>query len=458
MTGKILIADAVATNRITLKVKLGAACYQMLQAASSDEMMALIRKEKPQIVVADAGLLPGGAAAVCGLLRMVQPRPALIVLASGEERLAALRASADEVLAKPIDEQMLLARIRNLLRNVPEPTPLSLGMAEAAEPFAPAAGSILMVPPDRATGMLWKHGLFGRFSGALRMAGPEQALSEVAAGQVPDLYLIAADISGRADGLRLLSELRARPNSREAAFVIAVDLHERDMAAVALDLGAGDVLPLDFPGSALADEAVLRLNGQIARKRQADRRRREAECTRLWAMTDPLTGLRNRRFALPALERMRAEAVVSGRMMGLLALDLDHFKKINDTFGHVAGDAVLQEVGRRIERVAGSDILVARMGGEEFLIAASPTDALAPPVLAEAIRSAIEALPVPLPDTGGEGFVHVTASIGLAVAEGGELQGEGALRRLMLQADRALFSAKAAGRNRVATHQPDLAA
>lgn len=461
MTGKILIADAVATNRITLKVKLGAACYQVLQAASADEMMALIRREKPRIVVADASFLPGGAEVICDRIRLASPRPALILLASGAGRLEALRSSADEVLVKPVDEQMLLARIRNLLRNASDTPVMTPELAEAATPFSGAPGNIVMIAPDPGTGMQWKHGLAGRFGGALRLADAEQALSEAGAGRVPDLYLIAADIAARADGLRVLSELRSRPSSREAAFVVAVDLAERDIAAVAVDLGAGDVLPLDFAESGLADEAVLRLGRQIARKRVADLRRREAESARLWAMTDPLTGLRNRRYALPAIARMMSDSVASRQMLAVLAIDLDRFKQINDTFGHAAGDSVLQEIGRRIQQIAGTTALAARMGGEEFLVALPCSDGATADQLAEDMRRAIEITPVSLPDTGGAGFVHVTASIGVAVqgvVQGAAQADETALREVLIRADRALFAAKAGGRNRVSAAGSGLAA
>jgi two-component system, cell cycle response regulator len=126
---------------------------------------------------------------------------------------------------------------------------------------------------------------------------------------------------------------------------------------------------------------------------------------------------------------------------GLLMLDIDYFKRVNDTHGHVAGDAVLRDVAGRIQRnVRGFD-LVARYGGEEFVVVMPDTGLPVATMVAERLRNMVADKPVALGDGGGD--VSVTVSIGIAVArEGGDTAAQ-----LLQRADKALYGAKASGRN-----------
>ena len=159
------------------------------------------------------------------------------------------------------------------------------------------------------------------------------------------------------------------------------------------------------------------------------------------AMTDSLTGLYNRRFFWDALDREIATAKRKEAPFCVILLDLDHFKDVNDTWGHDAGDIVLKEVAKVLEEsVRGSDIAV-RHGGEEFAIVLPDTSIEVAAERAEALRRHLEAHEV----RWGEENVRVTASFG--VAQYGPCTAEpGAL---MKAADAAMYAAKAAGRNRV---------
>ncbi len=460
MAETILISDGVATNRITMKVRLAAACYVTIQASNAAETLMLARGQQPKVILLDADLPGGAGPETCRALKAdpTTRHIPVICLCQQDMKIAALRAGADEVLAKPLDEPMLLARIRGFLRDrvvhPALPAEPELAMYEAAAPFATMHtkdADIALIAPGPGTGVAWKHALAPRLGCLPRIIEPDQALAQVMVGRIPDLYLIAAELSTGNDGLRLLSELRARPGSRDAGFVVAVAEHERDIATIALDLGAGDVLPVSLCGAQVAEEAALRIANQIRRKHQADHRRTETERNRLWAMTDPLTGLANRRYATRRLEQIATRAELNGQGFVLMALDLDRFKQINDTFGHAAGDSVLAEVGLRLRGISAENDLVARMGGEEFLIAMSDTSPEDACGQAERIRAAIEELPVMLPGTAGAGFVHVTASIGLAFGNAKRRAGQQTeIDGLIAQADHALMRAKSGGRNRVA--------
>lgn len=158
------------------------------------------------------------------------------------------------------------------------------------------------------------------------------------------------------------------------------------------------------------------------------------------ALTDPLTGMNNRRFFDAALRHFLAEFARIERPIGLMILDLDHFKAINDTYGHDVGDEVLKAVAACLFEFTRYHDVVARLGGEEFAIVAPNVEAEELANLAERIRVAIARLPL---DIGGI-RVRVTASIGLAVSQTDD-DSAGFYKR----ADVNLYAAKQAGRNRI---------
>jgi diguanylate cyclase (GGDEF)-like protein len=171
------------------------------------------------------------------------------------------------------------------------------------------------------------------------------------------------------------------------------------------------------------------------------------------ATQDQLTGLANRRRFDEVLEREVRRAAREGSPLSLLLIDLDHFKGYNDAYGHVAGDACLQAVcGALAQAVQRPGDMAARYGGEELAVVLPNTDEAGALQVAERLRARIEALAL---EHRASRFGHVTASIGVATAQGdgsGALPGaatHGAAMALVEAADRALYRAKAAGRNGV---------
>jgi diguanylate cyclase (GGDEF)-like protein len=156
---------------------------------------------------------------------------------------------------------------------------------------------------------------------------------------------------------------------------------------------------------------------------------------------DPLTGLANRRVFERELQREWQRLQRGGPGFAVLALDLDHFKRINDNFGHLVGDAVLAQVAQRMQRSARATDTVARTGGEEFIILMPMSNLESARLVAERVREAVRATPVDTP----AGPVAVTLSIGAVHSEPGEADALHLLRR----ADQALYVAKQGGRDRV---------
>lgn len=452
MTGRILIADGVPTNRIVLRVKLTAAYYEVLQAGSGADALQQVARDKPDLVIVSADLSDMDGAEFCRRMRALNgaaETPMIVITPENDrtERLALLGAGADEVLARPMDELVLLARLRSLLRTrnaedelrMRDVTQKALGMAEAATVFAvPARVTVIPVQPEtpvRGAITTLRANLHDR----IETATPDMALRLAYADT--DVFVIVDTGTRAGSGLSLLTQLRTAAQFRKAAIVYVSRPDCRREAASALDLGAGDLLSQGFD----ADELVLRLPRQIARKRAEDRLRDTMRDSLRAAVTDPLTGLYNRRYALPYLSRLAERATAHGRPYALLLADIDHFKRINDSYGHAAGDAVLVEVAKRISQNLRAADLVARIGGEEFLIAIPDAHSDVAGRTAERLRRVIAQAPFALPGAAA-GHVEVTLSIGVAVA----FPGAADLPETLLdKADRALYAAKGRGRNQV---------
>ncbi|MBA50262.1 MAG: diguanylate cyclase response regulator [Paracoccus sp.] len=461
MTARIIVADGTATTRIMMKVRLGSACHGVLTAASSAQLLQHLREGKPDLVLLASGFPDCALVDLCGLIHVEYPEVTILAIADAQVRIEALRAGAAAVLDPAADEQILLARIRGLLRDAEDVAEQVGAMREAAAPFRHAREDrVTLVADNPGRALRWRHGLQSRLHCQFRINNPEEALSLAVTGEGADLYLIAADIEGRGDGLRLLSELRSRHGSRHAAFIVATLPERSELSAIALDLGAGEVLPMDLGSGSNPEMAALAVEGQLHRKRDADRRRAETQRNMVWAMTDPLTGLHNRRFALPRLAAMAGDAIRQRRPFAVLALDLDRFKSINDRFGHPAGDAVLRDVAARIAASVPEAGMTARLGGEEFMIVLPETDEAGACDMAETIRRRIEADGIVLPQLSGGGRVRVTVSVGAAVAHPPtvDMRAETLAELSMERADRALIVAKSLGRNRVMLAQSERAA
>jgi diguanylate cyclase (GGDEF)-like protein len=219
----------------------------------------------------------------------------------------------------------------------------------------------------------------------------------------------------------------------------------RDERAAALPRvgGAREVVELSQ-----ALRGLLRRIGVYARSLEQAELRGE-EMARL-AATDPLTGLMNRRAFFEAADRIASLARRHGDPTSVASIDIDRFKRINDEHGHAVGDAAIRALADACRAEARDSDLVARFGGEEFVLLLPRTSAESAALLAERLRRRIEATPV---EAGGAAF-RMTVSIGCASLE----PGDDGVERAIDRADRALYEAKESGRNRVRVAEPAAAA
>ncbi len=257
------------------------------------------------------------------------------------------------------------------------------------------------------------------------------------------------------DGIELTKTLRRFNSGRNLYVLILTGRAEEDRVVEAFAAGVDDYIVKPFKPKLLlarirGGQRVVRLQEQVEEDKKLQReqvaklavlnRRLKAA-----AMTDALTDLPNRRYAMKRLEMEWANCARSDTPFAVVMLDIDHFKQVNDTYGHDAGDVVLQATARAISRSLRAGDTCARMGGEEFLVICPNTDEESAWQVAERIRSVIEANVLDMPSFKGS----VTASLGLASRyEGATIDG------LLKLADEAVYAAKHGGRNRVSQGHP----
>lgn len=463
MLGKILVVDQIATNRIAMRAKFGAAQFDVSQAGSLEDALSVIGRETPDLVVCDINLPDGSARdLIVQLTRtMKSNKPPVVVLSENmteAARLELLAAGANDAIAKPIDNMLLLARIRSHVRaahadvewRLRDDTSRAFGLGEAQADFVRTDSVRLIGRDEKALDKL-ANVLKDRMPNTcFAAAPPEDILSNDPASQIADAFVLMVKRDEVQDMLGLLSTLRCHRDSRHAAIFVLQEEHEAELAAFALDMGASDLVAT----SASASEIALRLRALLQKKRQSDQLRATVRTGLEAAIYDPLTGLHNRRYAIPHLARLVDRSMQSGMPVTVMVADMDHFKRINDTHGHAAGDLVLAETAKRLRENLRAEDLVARIGGEEFLI-------VLPGVTLENARKAGERLCRKIRDTpfalakSSQELIG-TISIGMTVFDptSGKTQTVPSPETLLDQADKALYNAKAKGRNRVLLAKP----
>ncbi len=453
MSARVLIVDDIDVNVRLLEAKLAHEYYIVLTAFDGLSGLARARSEQPDVILLDA-MMPGlDGFETCRRLKedpLTRHIPVIMVtaLTERENRLRGLEVGADDFLTKPVDDHQLFARLRSLTRHKllvdellqREAQGRAWGIFEAPASRDSGTGARVLIVDDHDRNC-------DRISRALAAEHLPFSLSEVenlgsAAGASLEIVIVSLSMR-MLDPLKLIASLRGKDNSKFLPILVITDEGDTDRARRALDLGASDIItrPVDL------EELAARVRTLVKRKRFLSALRARLDQGFELAVTDQLTGLHNRRYMINRVRSFLQRAVMGGETHALALFDLDHFKSINDRFGHDIGDLVLQVFARTMAGNIRPSDLLARIGGEEFVLLMPHTGLAEASEIAGRLRRIFAETPIILP-RGGTRFM-ATVSIGVSV----NLPGEETEQDLLKRADLALYQAKARGRNCVMVYE-----
>jgi len=454
MTARVLVVDDIPANVKLLEARLSAEYFDVLTACSGAEALDICERERVDVVLLDVMMPELDGFETCRRIK-ANPKthhvPVVLVTALDQvsDKVRGLQGGADDFLTKPVDEIALVTRVKNLARLkmltdemlMRALTGRQNGMSEDAaliKALSEERARILIVedePRAAARYLEWLSPLHE----PLAVGSPQDALRLLADKEF-DLLVVNLTLAN-ADALRLCSQTRSLDRTRHLPIIVLVEPGDEARLLRALDMGVNDYVmrPID------RNELLARIRTQVKRKRYSDHLRNRLEESIEAAMIDPLTGLHNRRYMECHLATLVEEAQRNSRHLSVLLADIDHFKQVNDTYGHDVGDAVLREFSVRFRRNTRGIDLACRFGGEEFIVIMPDTSMARAYQVGERLRVAIAADAFQVPPGLG---IHLTASVGIATLECPEDTPETVFRR----ADSALFAAKRRGRNRVAAN------
>jgi two-component system cell cycle response regulator len=451
MSARVLVVDDILPNVKLLEAKLASEYYDVLTATNGEEALEKVATQSPDIVLLDV-MMPGmDGFEVCRRIKsnpLTAHIPVVMVTALTEtpERIKGLEAGADDFLSKPLDDIALMSRVRSLVRlkmtvdewRVRENTATQLGVVDKT-------ANAMNEPVEHARVLVIEDQSFEsrKFSETLKIDADSvtivesgiEAMSKIAQGDF-DLLAVSLNLKNE-DGLRLCSHLRSSEKTRSIPILMIANDDDMPRIAHGLEIGAHDYIlrPVD------RNELLARVRTQIRRKRFQERLRSNYELSLSMALTDSLTGLYNRRYFEVHLQKLLQKNELTKKSMAVLMMDIDHFKSFNDTYGHAVGDEVLKIFASRIQDSLRSFDLVARLGGEEFVVILPDVSNDMAYFIAERLRRIIADEPFVVAVEGGK--VSVTTSIGATIIHDDIVGIEDVLKR----ADDCLYQAKEAGRN-----------
>jgi two-component system, cell cycle response regulator len=339
----------------------------------------------------------------------------------------------------PVQESSSYTQIKSIGKGDPEPT--STNMQEAF--------CILAVDDDPLTLRILESLLTKDATTILTAENGDDAL-RLALQYQPDLVITDWRMP-KMSGIELCKTLRKTEFAKNLYIIMLTGNESDDELVQAFNAGADDYVVKPFNPKVLearirGGKRLVEYQEKMSRDRvviqdYADKLSTANKKLHTMAMTDELTGLPNRRSAMERLEEMIAESKRFGNNLSCIMIDIDHFKKINDTFGHTFGDIVLQETSRIFKTKSRPYDIISRVGGEEFLVISARNSLQESAIFAERLRQAVAQNDIAIKDQ----TIRITISLGIS-AMNSEIAGGNAL---ILMADRALYNAKKNGRNRV---------
>lgn len=461
MPVKILIVGLSENNATILTDALNGVGHVVYTHQNADDLKSVAYIHALDLVITDAESLVADENLRDLLHSNCGKRNVPIVAVTGNNsstaRQHAIDAGADALISTPINVNLFMAGVRADLRNrnrhcdlePSEDTKLALGFDTYDQSGVPPAGRVEIWSDNAQLNTALRAQLQVNTYALTECTPLNAGMQKITHHRsVPDVVVInlraKQNPTDTMTALRTIAELRSRQDTKETKIMMLFDPAEGDMAAMALDLGADDVLT----GDAGAVEISTRL-ARLLRQRQAAQNFRERVRLGLQAaVTDPLTGLHNRRYAMSQMMHM---STVDDVCLAVMSVDVDRFKSFNDRFGHAAGDQLLITLADQLHYMSDADDMLARIGGEEFLLVRPVPNAHVARAMAQRVCDTIADTPFHI----GNDMPpqSVTVSIGLIVACE-PLSSSAEVADILKQADDALYEAKETGRNRVSFARP----
>tara|TARA_X000001036_G_scaffold11462_1_gene10034 strand:+ start:10568 stop:11998 length:1431 start_codon:yes stop_codon:yes gene_type:complete len=452
MSARVLVVDDILPNVKLLEAKLTHEYYDVLTAMNGQEALKKVEEQSPDLVLLDV-MMPGmDGFEVCTHIKnnpATAHIPVVMVtaLTDSGDKVRGLESGADDFLSKPINDTALMARVRSLVRlkmstdewRARENTASQLGVGDDSE-------SVMSQSADEARVLIVEDQEFEREKMTEALSARGHYIKSVASGPEAleliqndnfELLIISLNLKEE-DGLRLCSHLKTNEKTRNLPLVMIGGEEDMDRVAKGLELGAHDYImrPID------RNELEARVRTQVRRCRFQEKLRTGYENRLSMALVDSLTGLYNRRYLEVHLEKLIEKNKTTHKNLAVLMMDIDHFKSVNDTYGHKAGDEVLQAFAGRLKDNLRSFDLVARLGGEEFVVILPDVSEMRAYMVSERLRRAIAetVFDVSHPDSP----IPVTTSIGGAIIGP---DGCSTIHEALERADSQLYAAKEGGRN-----------
>ena len=453
MSARVLVVDDIAPNVKLLEAKLTSEYYDVVTAMSGQEALDKAKETRPDLILLDV-MMPGmDGFEVCSRLKEdpeLSHIPVVMVtaLTDSEDRVKGLDSGADDFLSKPVNDIALMARVRSLVRlkmamdewRTRENTATQLGVVNEGTSLMDqnVSNAHILVVEDMEFEIEKIKATIESQGNSLTLKSTGLEALQAAKEEDFELIVISLNLQDE-DGLRLCSHLRSNERTRGVPILMIGSDDDMPRIAHGLEIGAHDYIlrPID------RNELMARVRTQVRRKRFQEKLRTSFELSLNMALTDTLTGLYNRRYFEVHLSKILEQNMVAQKPLGLLYLDIDHFKSFNDTYGHNVGDEVLKIFGQRLTDNLRSFDLVARLGGEEFVAVLPDTSVDTAHTIAERLRRSITDAPF---RTSHNEPLDITTSVGGVVIEPGT---QNTITQVLERADAQLYLAKNGGRNSV---------
>lgn len=451
MTGLILVVDDVPANVKLLEAKLSGEYYDVVTGRDGYEAIKMAKEHKPDLILLDV-MMPGmDGFEACRQIKKdpeISHIPVVMVTALSEpsDRVQGLEAGADDFITKPINDTALFARVRSLIRikvlidelRLRDQSGSEMGvMNDVLKAGQEIVGARVVVIDDDAVQSRKMQERLSEHYEVMLYSDHQQALEYLR--QNPVDLIIVSTLMTDIDGLRLATQFKAVELLRHVPVIMLMDEDDKALMLKALELGVNDylIVPVDY------NEMSARVKTQIRRKRYQDALKSNYQESVSMAITDGLTRLYNRHYLDTHLINLTKASLENGKAMSVLIMDMDHFKSVNDTYGHDVGDEILKQLAQMIVGSTRSADLAARYGGEEFVVLMPETDFTSAYEVADRMRRKIESTPFIVSHAVGQ--INKTVSIGVASLNPSGDDGQ----RLLKRADTALYESKNTGRNQV---------